>query len=148
MDYALTFLDSFSPLSRTCQPHDSFPNFKAAEYMGSWYEQVHTIGSAFQPNDTVCNQVIYTDLTSEGRFKIYNSGQSALGAKRGGVHGDAYCPDSTGDCYAKFFVQLSDHPNYMVIDTDYTTYSVIYQCNTANCSCIVDVPAASLLVML
>ena len=42
--------------------------------------------------------------------------------------GTGSCPDATGQCYVKFFGPSPKAPNYNVIETDYTSYSVVYFC--------------------
>ena len=129
MDLALYQLEQALQLPATCQPHDSLTDFNAELYMGTWFEQVHTVGSAFQSSTDVCGQAIYSDLTDDGHFSIYNSAQKTLDKPRSGVHGDGYCPDSTGGCYVHFYGPGKDRPNYTVIDTDYSTYTVVYACS-------------------
>ncbi len=43
--------------------------------------------------------------------------------------GTGYCPDLSGQCYVSFFGQKTTAPNYLVVDTDYTNYSLVYQCD-------------------
>ena len=61
-------------------------------------------------------------------FTVYNS--STVGfAPRFGVTGSASCLDTpNGQCIVGFFGQQFDEPNYLVMDTDYETYSMVYAC--------------------
>lgn len=97
--------------------------------MGTWYEIDHVKHQAFQSDSWVCTQAQYTNLKEDGTFDIYNSSQGKRFGKRFGVKGDGHCPDATGHCYVGFFGQDVDEPNYLVVDTDYTTYSVVYACD-------------------
>ena len=110
--------------------------FEADRYMGSWFEIYHSRSEPFQPDSWTCNQATYTELDSEGNFKVYNSGEGRFFGPRFGVHGDAKCPADSieefgeGQCFVKFFLQpFYDAPNYQIIDTDYENYSIIYACH-------------------
>jgi len=116
-----------------CDSFDPLPfALEAERYMGNWYEIYHSSGEPFQPDSWICNQATYTDLDSEGNFKVYNSGQTRFGGPRFGVHGKAKCPatSGSGQCFVTFFFQPFDsQPNYRIIDTDYENYSLIYSCD-------------------
>ena len=106
--------------------------FEADRYMGLWYEIYHSSGEPFQPDSWTCTQAEYTDLDSDGNFKVYNSGKSRFGGLRFGLHGHAKCPasDTSGSCYVRFFLQpFEDESNYHIIDTDYDNYSIVYNCD-------------------
>ena len=47
---------------------------------------------------------------------------------RTGIRGKGSCPDNNGECYVSFFDQPVPYPNYKIVDTDYTTYSIVYSC--------------------
>ena len=59
---------------------------------------------------------------------MYNSYETADFSTRDGITGSGYCPDATGQCYVSFNGQSFDSPNYKVVDTDYTHYTIIYSC--------------------
>ena len=106
--------------------------FDAQAYMGLWYEQFHVKDEYFQKNSWTCNTAVYSDLSAEGDFNVSNTGETASQAlnKRFGVSGAGSCPDPTvAACYVAFFGHGTDYPNYNVIDTDYTSYSVVYTCD-------------------
>ena len=104
-------------------------NFDAAAYMGTWYEIDHVSGQPFQPDSWTCNTAQYYGLTAEGTFTVYNSSQGRFENPRFGVKGNAKCTDSTGQCYVTFFdAPWTAAPNYVILQTDYDNYSVIYEC--------------------
>ena len=128
MDFVQSFVyDSKTPV--VCDAINALPSFDAPSYMGNWYEIMHVKNEFFQPNSWKCNQASYTDLDTEGNFKVYNSSQAFIGP-RFGVHGNAKCPSTTGygECFVGFFGQGFDEPNYQIIDTDYKNYSIVYSC--------------------
>ena len=74
---------------------------------------------------------MYTGLTAEGHFDVSNTSESSTQRfnKRFGVTGFVDCVDPTiASCNVTFFGNTTDYPNYRVIDTDYESYSLVYQC--------------------
>ena len=102
--------------------------FDAARYMGTWYEIQHSHGAFFQPDSFECTIAVYSNLNAEaGTFELYNS--STVGSKpRFGVHGTA---SIAGLPSGQVIVgsPSSTKVNYNVLDTDYETYSIIYDCS-------------------
>merc|ERR1712228_767891 len=43
--------------------------------------------------------------------------------------GTGRCPGKSGRCYVGFFGQKPKEPDYLVVDTDYENYSVVYSCS-------------------
>ena len=110
-----------------CDHPTPYTDFNAAAYMGVWYEQNHTRDQIFQSNTDVCTTANYHDLTDEGHFVVDNTGQDENFGARKGITGDVYCPDKTGHCYVTFYTQPRI-PNYIVVETDYESYSIVYAC--------------------
>ena len=115
--------------SVVCDTVEPLASFDASRYMGTWYNIQHSHGAAFQPDNFDCTQAVYSNLDQDaGTFEVYNS--STVGfLPRTGVHGNATCAGTpTGQCIVSFFGQQFDHANYLVVDTDYDTYSMVYAC--------------------
>ena len=70
----------------------------------------------------------YTGLQADGHFTVANTLQDAKFSPRSGVTGSGYCPDATGHCFVHFGGPQPSKPNYKVIETDYTSYSIVYSC--------------------
>ena len=119
-------------IGATCEITTPLTDFDGHRYMGAWYEQVHTANSWFQDDSDTCSEAYYHDLDAEGYFTVENTGQDANYGPRTGVTGKGYCPDKTGQCYVAFYGAPYRKPNYVVIDTDYETYSVVYCCDVKN----------------
>ena len=104
--------------------------FDAARYMGIWYDVQHSQGAAFQPDFFDCTQAEYSDLDPDtASFTVKNSSQ-VLPLPRTGLTGTASCAGTpNGQCIVSFFGQEFDQPNYLVMDTDYDTYSMVYSCD-------------------
>ena len=104
--------------------------------MGTWYEIQHSHGAPFQPDSFECTTAVYSNLNAEaGTFNVDNT--STIGTKpRFGVHGSATIAGlPSGQAIVSFSATYGDKVNYNILDTDYDTYSIIYNC--------VDVPLAS-----
>ena len=106
-------------------------DFNASAYMGTWYEQVHVKDQAFEFDSWTCGQANYTDLTDDGHFKVSNTNEFVHVHYPVGINGSVSCPVLTnGQCFVSFFgAAPTPAANYIVVDTDYSTYSIVYACN-------------------
>ena len=97
--------------------------------MGTWYEIQRSHGSPFQPDSFNCTTTAYSNLNAEaGTFDVYNS-STVKSLPRFGVHAKASVAGlPSGQAIVSFFGQSTGEPNYNVIDTDYETYAMIYNC--------------------
>ena len=119
----------------TCDTMPIIEDFDATRYMGTWYEQVHSKGQHYQPDDNqmICIMAEYSDLNTEtGEFKLYNSSQDIQqdGNPRQGVDGTAKCPSREGvPNWCQVFISSYDiGSNYHIFDTDYDSYAMVYNC--------------------
>ena len=115
-------------MGNTCDYPAPLQNFNAPAYMGNWYGQQHVAGFNNQPDDYGCVQAIYSGLdTSNGKFTVANSIQDSKFGPRTGVTGTGQCPNS-GQCKVAFYGSMPRSPNYLIVDTDYSSYSIVYSC--------------------
>ena len=122
----MSVTDFFNGLAK-CDHPAALTDFDGARYMGTWYEQTHVKGQFFQPDDSVCTTANYSDLQTSGHFVVDNKTQDSISSPPGGIIGDGYCPDASGQCYVTFYV-APKKPNYNVVETDYDSYSIVYSC--------------------
>jgi lipocalin len=115
-----------------CDTIAPFTGFDATKFVGTWYEQMH-VSDPQEPTSYQCETAQYYNLDSgAGTFKVYNSFQSPVFGfmtPRLGVHADASC-DSNAACYVVFFGKTHEEPNLHIVDTDYDTYAINYNCDT------------------
>lgn len=120
-----------------CDDVTPLENFDMSKYAGVWYEQQH-VTSFVEPSNCQCTTMEYKDLSgcleenSDGleSFTLHNSCQFyAFGMRfpRSSLDADAKC-DAHGSCYVSFFGRQVTSPNMHVLDTDYTSYSILYDC--------------------
>ena len=73
----------------------------------------------------------YYGLNTDGYFTVYNTAQDAAFGPRTGITGTGYCPDASGQCFVTFNgAPTPTKTNYQVIETDYSSYSVVYSCSS------------------
>ena len=113
-----------------CDKPAVLTDFNGVAYMGAWYEQQHSSGLIFEPDGSTCVEALYSNLnTADGSFNVLNSLQDANFSPRDSSPTHAYCPDVSGQCYVGLNPDSPfSSPNYTVIDTDYTSYSIVYHC--------------------
>jgi apolipoprotein D and lipocalin family protein len=97
------------------------PNFDLNQYIGVWYEYARDKSIIFEYGD--CSQLYYTKK-SNGNLGIQNSQRFA--GRIDEVKGEASCKGAR--CGVKNFPFKDE--DYRVLGTDYTTYAVIYSCET------------------
>ncbi|KAI5642834.1 lipocalin / cytosolic fatty-acid binding protein family domain-containing protein [Phthorimaea operculella] len=104
-----------------CDPNITVtPNFNAADYLGKWY-LVETYHSDFQIGD--CNDATYS-LNDDGSVLVFNT--EVIDQRLDTITGNAVVVDN-----AKLSVTFPTAPvatDYWVLDTDYTTFSLVYSC--------------------
>jgi apolipoprotein D and lipocalin family protein len=112
-----------------CSSYTSQASFDKAKYLGKWHE-IH--GDYGNPGEfgAACTTAQYR-LKTDGDIQVTNRGNYwwLLG---GYVHlgGDARCNNSDGRCTVAFYGSALTNPeNYKILSTDYTSYTIVYNCN-------------------
>jgi len=126
----------------TCPTFRVQKNFDVAKYMGRWFEQSKYVND-FQKGQT-CPSADYTDITKSGGpvvIDVLNRAKEAGKEELGKATGNATLGDpDNAEKPAKLVVnfygerksdRISTTTNYNVIETDYTSYSIIYFCRQA-----------------
>merc|ERR1711872_5770 len=112
-----------------CKNIDVKEDFDLNQYLGTWYE-IMRIPTSFE-RGLKCGTAAYA-LKDNGHIRVHNRGiKVSRNAANDDVVGDAYAPDS--DEPAKLKVKVSwwqPRGDYRVVDTDYTSYSVVYSCTS------------------
>lgn len=106
-----------------CQSPNTKSSFDADQYLGSWYEAARDSKIIFQYGD--CTQARY-DWKSSTVLRVRNTLVNPKTGNINGVDGSATCKDN-GMCKVGFF--LFRNGDYRVVDTDYTSYAVVYSCS-------------------
>merc|ERR1712156_165367 len=110
-------------------------SFDAPSYMGTWYGIARSTNMPFQPDAWTCTTAQYSELDEEtGIFKVHNTSQSRWGGPRFGIKGHVTCPaeeNVANQCVVNFWPwKTYTRGNYYVLETDYTSYSMVYNCET------------------
>jgi lipocalin len=112
-----------------CDHPTPLSTFRAPDYMGTWICQDNVKDQPFQENDWTCIQAVYNGLQADGSFDVDNTCQGKDFGPRFGSAGDGSCPDNNGQCYVAFYNEpYPSAPNYIIVDTDYLNYSIVYSC--------------------
>ena len=127
------FFESPAPvdLPQHCDEPAPLVGFEAERYQGVWYDQQHTKDVWYLNNEDVCGEVQYTGLTADSHFDVHNTSQPNGFGTRAGIRGEAWCPDTTGQCFVNFGGGYTSKSNYKIVDTDYETYTLVYSCYNA-----------------
>ncbi|XP_050405749.1 apolipoprotein D-like [Patella vulgata] len=109
-----------------CPSSNTVANFDIDRYLGKWYE-VYKLPNLFQKGQT-CVTANYS-IKADGHIKVYNQGFS--NGKTVFAEGDAYIPDKADASKLSLrFTNAAPYGHYWVLDTDYTTYTVVFSCES------------------
>ena len=100
------------------------PNFAAAKYMGTWFEQLRDKNIKFQDGD--CTVAKY-NLNADNSVLVRNSGYNIDTQNFSAIAGKLTFDGAFG--HLKFF-PLQPEGKYEVIATDYENFTVVYSCST------------------
>ncbi|CDW82602.1 UNKNOWN [Stylonychia lemnae] len=106
-----------------CQPYELKQNFDATQYVGLWYQIYRDKDFIFEKGST-CSTAKYGPLSAT-QISVFN--RAIL--ENGDVYtisGRATCQGA--DCKVKFDWYIPTG-SYNVVDTDYTSYAIVYSCS-------------------
>ncbi|CAH2094770.1 unnamed protein product [Euphydryas editha] len=104
-------------------------NFRPQDYTGRW-RMIETYASEFQSLQSTCSDASYT-LNSNGIVDVYNT--QVINQTLDTINGTATL--ATTDGSAKLLVNFPGAPepsDYWVLDTDYTSFALVYSCRNIN----------------
>merc|ERR1719228_771112 len=115
-----------------CDPNvRGMVDFHTALYLGQWYEYSNTY-EVFEDLPLVgkCVRAKYTDEGDKvGVLNEHIDDVIGYSNIKGHAHlADPNDPLKRGELVVEFFGPTTETPNYNVISTDYTSYSVVYDC--------------------
>ncbi|XP_046971596.1 uncharacterized protein LOC124538552 isoform X2 [Vanessa cardui] len=128
--FYLPELDPNEPviLNGQCDPNiPVVQNFNAAAYLGRW-RLIESYSSEFQNGS--CNDATYS-LASDGTVDVYNT--QVLDQTLYTINGSAVLASNDGS--GKLLVTFPNAPgpsDYWILDTDYTSYALVYSCLNIN----------------
>lgn len=108
----------------TCPKVTLQENFNVTKYLGTWYE-IQKLPAMFERGK--CVRAEYS-ARSDGTVRVYNSELLSNG-KINSIEGVAEVKDPSQPAVlsVSFFRGLPDSP-YMVLSSDYSSYSLVYSC--------------------
>lgn len=115
----------------SCPNPGSQDSFDVNQYLGKWYE-LERFSAIFELG-VICGSAEYS-LNDDGSIKVINGGKRRiLGIESPtSVTGKATVPDSSRPSELRVSFSRFDPgtgpANYFVVDTDYTTYTVVFSC--------------------
>lgn len=115
------------PFTGSCPQQDVVQNFDVSRYTGVWYENrkyfaIFQLGGA-------CVSATYSLEPNSAVVKVVNS-QTVAGFQNN-ITGTATVTEPSkneGKLTVAFFGEQDEDSNYWVLDTDYTTYTVVWSC--------------------
>ena len=116
-----------------CAEYSTKADFDAQKYSGFWYEVVKDRLNLYDLRNS-CTTAYYT-ANDDGSVGVYNHGYSP---KRGygGITGKAVPSNvsGSGSLVVEFFGEPDPNQpgNYNVVDTDYETFTIVYDCDDHN----------------
>ena len=112
-----------------CASPSTKQNVSIDAYSGRWYEIWRDATIPFELGAS-CTTATYTKLTNT-TIKVENRCYYwPLSFLAFNIEGAAKC-NANAQCYVSFTSPpfFDRDPNYLVLDTDYTSYSIVYSCN-------------------
>ncbi|KAK6185573.1 hypothetical protein SNE40_007777 [Patella caerulea] len=112
----------------SCAKPPTQQNFNLSRYLGQWYGQVEY--SAIFNVGVSCSRARYS-LKPNGHLRIFNQGYYRLIDQPVSVEGEGYVISESNPATLSvtFFNFLPAAP-YLIVETDYDNYSVVYSCKT------------------
>ena len=111
----------------TCPTFTTKSGFTLASYLGTWYEYQRDRWTWYELNSD-CTTATYS-LNSDGSVAVKNRCENNIYCylwRKIQPDGKATC--SGAECKVTFSDAEPTNYNYNVIDTDYTSYAVVYSC--------------------
>eukprot|EP00354_Favella_ehrenbergii_P001748 CAMPEP_0170466082 /NCGR_PEP_ID=MMETSP0123-20130129/10183_1 /TAXON_ID=182087 /ORGANISM="Favella ehrenbergii, Strain Fehren 1" /LENGTH=189 /DNA_ID=CAMNT_0010732137 /DNA_START=39 /DNA_END=608 /DNA_ORIENTATION=+ len=113
-----------------CPDFERPATFDVLKYTGTWYEIKKDKLNLYEL-DSACVTANYSP-NEDGTIKVYNRDFKVTTGKYGDITGKAVesTIDGPGSLVVSFFDEPSpdSHGNYNVLETDYETYAIFYDC--------------------